>query len=103
MDVGVGKVSLEGPAVIWRGHHDRHAAVFNGGEKILTYPLGEFLLVTVKQDNMVAAPDGEDLGPGSHGVSRPRAVTIQLTSYAASCDGQRMDRHPDMQYHRRTG
>jgi hypothetical protein len=52
---------------------------------------------------MVAAPDVEDLGPGSHGVSRPRAVTIQLTSYAASCDGQRMDRRPDMQYHRRTG
>jgi hypothetical protein len=70
---------------------------------MLTYPLGEFLLVTVKQDDMAAAPDIEDLGPGSHGVSRPSAVTIQLISYAASCDGQRMDRHPDMQYHRRTG
>ena len=78
--------------MIWRGHHDRHAAVLDGGEKILAYPLGEFLLVTVKQDDMVAAPDIEDLGPGSHGVSRPSAVTIQLTSYAASCDGQRMPR-----------
>jgi hypothetical protein len=103
IDAGAGKVPLEGPAVIWRGHHDHHAAILDGGEKILTYPLGEFLLVTVKQDDMVAAPDIEDLGPGSHGVSRPRAVTIQLTSYAASCDGQRMDRHLGMQYDRRTG
>jgi hypothetical protein len=30
------------------------------GEKILTYPLGEFLVVTVKQDNMVAAANIED-------------------------------------------
>jgi hypothetical protein len=55
--------------VIWRGHHDRHAAILDGGEKMLTYPLGEFLFVTVEQDDMVAAPDIEDLGPGSHGVS----------------------------------
>jgi hypothetical protein len=103
IDAGVGKVPLEGPAVIWRGHHDRHAAALDGGEKMLTYSLGEFLLVTVKQDDRVATPDIEDLGPGSHGVSRPSAVTIQLTSYAASCDGQRMDRHLDMQYHRRAG
>jgi hypothetical protein len=103
IDADVGKVSLEEPAVIWRGHHDRHAAFLDSGEKMLTYPLGEFLLVTVKQDDMAAAPDIEDLGPGSHGVSRPSAVTIQLISYAASCDGQRMDRHLDMQYHRRTG
>ena len=89
--------------MIWRGHHDRHAAILDGGEKILTYPVGEFLLVTVKQHDMVAAPDIEDLGPSSHGVSSPGTVTIQLTWYAASCDGQRMDRHPDMQYHRRTG
>ena len=83
--------------MIWRGDHDRHAAVLDDGEKILTYPLGEFLLVTVKQDNMVAAANIEDLGPGSHGVSCPCAVTIRLTSYAASCDGQRMDCHLDMQ------
>ena len=89
--------------MIWRGHHDRHAAALDRGEKMLTYPLGEFLLVTVKQDDMVAAPDIEDLGPGNHSVSRPSAVTIQLTSYAASCDGQPMDRPLDMQYHRRTG
>jgi hypothetical protein len=89
--------------VTWRGHHEPHAAALDGGEKMLTYSLGEFLLVTVKQDDMVATPDIEDLGPGSHGVSRPSAVTIQLTSYAASCDGQRMDRHLDMQYHRRAG
>ena len=89
--------------MIWRGYHDRHAAALDRGEKMLTYPLGEFLLVTVEQDDMAAAPDIEDLGPGSHGVSRPSAVTIQLTSYAVSCDGQRMDRHPGMQYHRRTG
>ena len=49
IDAGAGKVSLEGPAVIWRGDHDRHAAVLDDGEKILTYPLGKFLLVTVKQ------------------------------------------------------
>ena len=55
--------------MIWRRDHDRHAAVLDGGEKILTYPLGELLLVTVKQDDMVAAPDIEDLGPGSHGIS----------------------------------
>jgi hypothetical protein len=79
IDAGVGKVPLEGPAVIWRGHHDRHAAALDGGEKMLTYSLGEFLLVTVKQDDMIATPDIEDLGPGSHGVSRPSAVTIQLT------------------------
>jgi hypothetical protein len=48
----------------------------DSGEKMLTYPLGEFLLVTVKQDDMAAAPDIEDLGPGSHGASRPSAVTI---------------------------
>ena len=83
--------------MIWRGDHDRHAAVVDGGEKILTYPLGELLLVTVKQDNMVAAPNIEDLGPGSHGVSRLSAVTIRLISYAASCGGERIDRHPDMQ------
>ena len=70
---------------------------------MLTYPLGEFLLVTVKQDDMVAAAGIEDLGPGSHGVSRPSAVTIQLISYAASCDGERMDRHLGMQYDRRIG
>ena len=52
---------------------------------------------------MVAAPDIEDLGPGSHGISCLSAVAIQLTSYAASCDGERMDPHPDMQYRRRTG
>jgi hypothetical protein len=69
----------------------------DGGEKILAYPLGEFLLVPVKQDGMVAAPVPEDLGPGSHGVSCPSAVTIQFTSYAAGCDGQRMDCHLDMQ------
>jgi hypothetical protein len=89
--------------VIWRGDHDRHAAVVDGGEKILTYPLGELLLVTVEQDDMVAAPDIEDPGPGSHGVSRPSAVTIRSTSYAGRCRGQRIDRHLDMQYHRRTG
>ena len=54
IDAGAGKVSLEGPAVIWRGDHDRHATVLGGGE-ILAHPLGEFLLVPVKQDNMVAA------------------------------------------------
>ena len=86
-----------------RRHHDRHAAVLDGGEEILTYPLGEVLLVTVKQDDMVAAPGIEDPGPGSHRISRLSAVAIQLTSYAASCDGERMDRHPDVQYHRRTG
>ena len=69
IDASAGQASLEGPAVIWRGDHDRHAAVVDGGEKIPGYPLGELLLVTVKQDNMVAAPDIEDLGPGSHGVS----------------------------------
>jgi hypothetical protein len=69
----------------------------DGGEKIPGYPLGELLLVTVKQDGMVAAPDIEDLDPGSHGTSRPRTVTTQFTWYAASCDGQRMDRHLDMQ------
>ena len=89
--------------MIWRGDHDRHAVGLDGGEKIPGYPLGELLLVTVKQDDMVAAPDIEDLGPGSHGVSLSSAVTIQLTSYAASCDGRRMNRHRDMQYHRRTG
>ena len=97
MDAGVGKVPLEGPAVIWRGHHDRYAAALDRGEKMLTYPLGELLLVTVEQDDMAAEPDIEDLGPGSHDVSRPSAVTIQLISYAASCNGRRMDRHPDMQ------
>jgi len=55
--------------VIWRGDHDRHATGLDGGEKIPGYPLGELLLVTVKQDGMVAAPDIEDIGPGSHGVS----------------------------------
>ena len=102
IDAGVGKVSLEGPAVLWRRDHDRHAAVLDGGEEILTYPLGEVLLVTVKQDDMVAAPGIEDPGPGSHGISRLSAVAIQLISYAASCDGERMDRHPGVQYHRRT-
>ena len=103
MDAGVGKVPLEEPAVIWRGHHHRDAAALDRGEKVPTYPLGELLPVTVKQDDMVAAAEIEDLGPGSHGASRPSAVTIQLTSYAVSCDGQRMDRHLGMQYHRRTG
>ena len=89
--------------MIWCGDHDRRAAVLDRGEKILTHPFGEFLLVPVKQDNMVAAPNIEDLGPGSHGVSCPSAVTIRLTSYAASCDGEQIDRYLDMQYHRRTG
>src|SRR5690348_16702901 len=71
IDTGAGEVSLEGPAVFWRGDHDRYAAVVDGREEILTYLLGELLLVTVKQDNMVAASDIEDLGPGSHGVSCP--------------------------------
>ena len=83
--------------MFWRRDHDRHTAVLDGGKEILTCPLGEFLLVTVKQDDMAAEPDIEDLGPGSHDVSRPSAVTIQLISYAASCNGRRMDRHPDMQ------
>ena len=88
--------------MVWRRDHDRHAAVLDSGEEIPTYPLGEFLLVTVKKDDMVAAPDIEDSGPGSHGISRLSAIAIQLTSYAASCDGERMDRHPDVQYHRPT-
>jgi hypothetical protein len=89
--------------VPWRRDHDRHAAVVDGGEEILTYPPGEVLLVTVKQDDMVAAPGIGDPGPGSHGISRLSAVAIQLISYAASCGGERMDPHPDVQYHRRTG
>jgi hypothetical protein len=102
VDAGVGKVSLEGPAVLWRRDHDRHAAVLDGGEEILPCPLGEFLLVTVKKDDMAAAPGIEDPGPGSHGISRLSAVAIQLASYAASCDGERMDHHRDLQYHHRT-
>jgi hypothetical protein len=90
-------VSLEGPAVIWRGNHDRHATVLDGGEKILAHPIGEFLLVAVKQDDVVAAPSIKDLGPGSHGVSCPNAITIPHLSYAASCDGERIDGHLDMQ------
>jgi hypothetical protein len=70
--------------VIWRGHRDRHAAVLDGGQKIPGYPLGELLLVTVKQDDVVAAAGIEDLGPGSHGASCPSTVTIRFTSYAAS-------------------
>jgi len=45
----IGKVSLEGSAVIWRGDHDRPVAVLDRGEKILTHLFGEFLLVPVKQ------------------------------------------------------
>jgi hypothetical protein len=71
-------VSLEGSVVIWRGDHDRHAAVLDGWKKVVAYPLGEFLLVPVEQNDMVAALGIEDLGPGSHGISRPSTVTIQL-------------------------
>ena len=62
-----------------RGEHDRRAAVLDGGEEILAHPLGEFLLVPVKQDDMAAAPSIEDLGPGRHGFSCPSAITIQLS------------------------
>ena len=83
--------------MIWRGDHDRHPAVLDGGEKVLAHPLGEFLLVPVEQDDVVAVPGIEDLSPGGHGVSCPGAVRIQPSSYAASGDGERMDRHLDMQ------
>ena len=83
--------------MIWPGDHDCYAAVLDDGEKIPGYPLGALLLITVKQDDMVAAPDIEDLGPGCHGVSRPSAVTIRLTSYAGRCGDKRIDRHLDMQ------
>ena len=97
IDASAGQVSLEGPAVIWRGDHDRHATVLDGWEEILAYPFGELLLVPVEQDDMVAAAGMEDLGPGSHGVSRPGGVRIQSHTYAASCDGERMDRHHNTQ------
>jgi anti-sigma B factor antagonist len=86
IDASAGQVSLEGSAVIWRGDHDRHATVLDGGEKVLAHPLGEFLLVPVKQDDMLTAPGLEDVGPGSHGVSCPGPVRILLLCYAASCD-----------------
>ena len=79
MDAGVGKVPLEEPAVIWRGHHHRDAAALDRGEKVPTYPLGELLPVTVKQDDMVAAAEIEDLGPGSHGASYSTRGHIQLS------------------------
>ena len=89
--------------MIWRGDHDCHATVLESGEKVFAHPVGEFFLVPVEQDRMVPAPDIEDPGPGSHGVSCPSTVTIQFTSYAASCDGERVDRYLDTQcYHRTT-
>jgi hypothetical protein len=63
IDAGVGKVSLEGPAVVWRSDHDRHAAVLDGGEEILTYPLGEFLLVTEKRTIWSRRPTSRTPGP----------------------------------------
>ena len=70
IDAGAGQVPLEGPAVSWSGDHDCRAAVLDGGPEVLAYPLGEILLIPVKQNGMVAAPSMEDLSPSSHGVSR---------------------------------
>ena len=85
--------------MIWRGDHDRHAIVLDGRKKVLAHPLGEFLLVAVKQNDVVTAASVEGLGPGSHGASCPSAITSQLSWYAAlsPCDGEQVDRHYDMQ------
>ncbi len=85
--------------MIWSGDHDRHATILDGGKKVLTHPRGEFLLVAVKQNDVVAAASIKDLGPGRHGVSCPSTITIQLLWYAALSprDGEQLDRRYDMQ------
>jgi hypothetical protein len=65
--------------VIWRGDHNRRTATAGKGrQKILVHPDGEFLLVLVEQNDMLAAPGIEDFGPGCHRVS-PNGVESQLS------------------------
>ena len=36
--------------MIWRGDHDCHATALESGKKVLAHPVGEFVVVPVKQD-----------------------------------------------------
>ena len=59
MDAGVGKVPLEEPAVIWRGHHHRDAAALDRGEKVPTHYTCPFTVWQFGDDLTLVGLPGE--------------------------------------------